>query len=251
MSMTAIPSRASVNATLSGDDAKRLARTAGFLFLLSLIGGGLGEFYAPSTIFVPGNAAATAKNVHEMDLLFRLGFAGYLIEATCDVALAWLFYLLLKPVNRNLALLSAFFGLIATATFASSEVFYFLPTYILGGSGYLQAFSPDQLNALALLSFRIYGSGAGLLMVFYGMGWVIRGYLMYQSSYFPKAVGAIMTLAGAGFIVNNFALVLLPSATTILFVVPMFVGGVALTIWLFASGVDVKKWNERVGVVAA
>jgi hypothetical protein len=178
-----------------------------------------------------------------MDLLLRLGFAGYLIEATCDIALAWLFYLLLKPVDKNLALLTAFFGLVSTATFACFEVFYFAPTFILGGAGYLRTFTPDQLNTLAMLSFKLYGYGAGLFMVFYGTGWVIRGYLMYHSGYFPRVLGILMAMAGAGFIVKNIALVLLPPFSSDLFVLPMFVGGVGLMGWLLVKGVDVTKWN--------
>ena len=57
--------------------------------------------------------------------LFRLGFASYLVEAVCDVTLALIFYVLLKPVHKNISLLAAFFALIATATFAFAEIFYF------------------------------------------------------------------------------------------------------------------------------
>ena len=249
--MSGTSSAARFTATPSGPDVRRLAWTAGFLFLLSMVGGGLGEFYAPVHIVVSGDAAATARNVHDMDFLLRLGFAGYLVEAVCDIALAWLFYLLLRPVDKNLALLSAFFGLVGTATFASSEIFFFAPSFILGGSSYLDAFTADQLNALALLSFKLYGYGAGLLMVFYGMGWVIRGYLMYHSGYFPRVLGAIMASAGAGFIVKNLTLVFLPAYSSDIFVVPMFIGGLALMVWLLVKGVDMKKWNERVGAAAA
>src|SRR5439155_2181656 len=111
----------------------------------------------------------------------RLGFAGYLVEAVCDVALALILYALLKPVQRDVALLAAFFGLIGTALFGVAELFYFAAPLVLRGAEYSKVFSPDQLNALALLSLRWFGYGGTIFMVFYGVAWVLRGYLIFRS----------------------------------------------------------------------
>ena len=64
------------------------ARAAGVLFLLTLIGGGFGEGYMPSKIIVSNDAAATAANIKAFAFLFRLGFAGFLLESFCDTALS-------------------------------------------------------------------------------------------------------------------------------------------------------------------
>src|SRR5215213_4896391 len=176
------------------------ARLAGVLFLISMVGGFFGELYVPNKLIVSGDAAATANNIIASTSLLRLSFAGYLVEAVCDIGLAWAFYVLLRPAHKNLALLSAFFGLVSTATFAGTELFYFAPTFILGGAGYLKTFSPEQLNSLAMLSLKFYGVGGGLFMVFYGTAWVIRGYLISRSGYLPKFLGWILMLAGLGFI---------------------------------------------------
>src|SRR6266508_2762679 len=98
---------------MTGQSAQKYARVAGVLFLLSLVAGGFGEFYVPSTLLARGDAAATARNLIAHDTLFRLGFAGYLVEGSCDIALTLLLYVLLRPVNRNLALLAAFFRLVS------------------------------------------------------------------------------------------------------------------------------------------
>ncbi len=222
------------------------AKLAGVLFLLSIIGGGLGEFYIPSTLVVSNDAAATANNIAQHSFLFRVGFATYLLEASCDITLAWVMYILLRPVRRNLALLAAFFGLVSTATFAGTELFYFAPTFILGGADYLKTFSPVQLDSLALLSLKFYGVGAGVFMAFYGTASAIRGYLIYRSEYFPKFLGILLMIAGAGFILKNFALVLAPSFPSDVFLIGMPVAGVALTVWMLTKGVNVEKWNARV-----
>jgi hypothetical protein len=226
------------------------ARIAGVLFLLSIVAGGFGEFYVPSKLIVSGDAEATAKNIIAFDSLFRLSFAGYLVEAVCDIVLAWIFYVLLKPVRRDLALLAAFFGLVSTATFAVAELFYFAASFILGGADYLKTFSPEQINSLAMLSLKFYGVGGGVFMVFYGVGWVVRGYLIFRSDYLPKALGALLALAGLGFVTRNFLLVLAPAFASAILLFPMFLAGVSLTAWLLVKGVDVPKWEAKAAALA-
>ena len=150
------------------------AKATGLLLLISLVAGGFGEAYAPTKIIVSSDAAATAKNIASGSL-FRVGFACYLVEAVCDISLALLFFLLLRPVGNALALLSAFFGLVSTALFAVAEFFYFAASLLVGGAGYLKSFSPAQLNSLALLSLKTYALGGVIFMVFYGTATLLRG----------------------------------------------------------------------------
>jgi len=221
------------------------ARVAGVLFLLSMIGGFFGEFYVPSRLIVSRDAAATAKNIIELDSMFRWGFAAYLLEAVCDIALSLVMYVLLRPVHKNLALLAAFFGLVSTATFAIAELFVFGTTLILGGGEYLKSFSPDQLNTLAYLWIRMSGLCAGAFMVFYGIASATRGYLIYRSDYLPRALGVLLMLAGIGFIARSFVLVLAPAYVSDAFLFPMFLALVSLTAWMLVKGVDVAKWEAR------
>ena len=221
------------------------ARMAGALFLLTIVAGGFGEFYVPSKLIVSGDAAATAKNIRAYDWLFRAGFASYLVEAVCDIALTLIFYTLLRPVRKELALLAAFFGLVSTALFAVAELFYFAASLILGGAGYLKTFSPDQLNTLAFLSLKLYGYGGGIFMVFYGVASMIRGYLIFRSGYLPRFLGVLLALAGLAFVTRNFALVLAPAYASDLLLLPMSIAALSLTVWFLAKGVDVAKWEAR------
>jgi hypothetical protein len=221
------------------------ARITGVVFLVAIVAGGFGEFYAPSQLVVPGNASATAHNIIASDLFLRLGFVGYLGEAITDVALTFLLYVLLRPVHANLAKLAVLFRIMATATFAFGELFYFAPTLILGGDGYLKTFSPDQLHALALLSLNLYGLVGGLFTVFYGIASMILGYLMFRSGYLPKVMGVIWVLGGLGFVTWNILLVLTPGYASSLLPVPQVLATLALGLWLLVRGVDVGKWKEN------
>jgi hypothetical protein len=110
---------------------------------------------------------------------------------------------LLRPVRKDIALLAAFFGLVGTAVFATSELFYLAPSLILGGAGYLKTFAPDQLNTLALLSLKLFTYGGVMFTVFYGVAWVLREYLIFRSGYLPKFLGVLMTLGGLAFIARE------------------------------------------------
>ena len=221
------------------------AKVAAVLILVSFIAGGFGEAYVPGKLIAPTDAATTVANLRASQVLFRLGFAGYLLEACCDITLALVFYVLLRPVHKYVSLLTAFFGLLATATFAASELFYFAPTLILKDDGYLQSFSPDQLNTLALLSLKLFGLGAVLFTVFYGVLWVLRGYLIFRSSYLPKFLGVLMTIAGLTFIFSNFAVVLAPGFRADWLPLPMLLGLLVLAVWLLVKGVNLPKWDAK------
>jgi hypothetical protein len=174
--------------------------------------------------------------------LFRTGLAVYLVEAVCDVALALVFYVLLRPVNRELALLAAFFGLVSTAVFAVADFFYFTALIFLRNPSYLAGFSPEQLNSLSMYSLKMYAYG-GIFMVFYGIASVIRGYLIARSRYLPRTLGILLVIAGVGFILKNAALVLAPAYASDVLLLPMFLAGVSLTAWFLIKGVDSAKWT--------
>jgi hypothetical protein len=221
------------------------ARIAGILFLISIIAGGFGEGWLPSRMIVSGDAAATAANFRTHDFLFRVGFAAFLIESLCDTALSLLMYVLLRPVQKDVALAAAFFGLMATSTFAFSQVFHFAPILILSGSGYLKTFTPDQLESLAYLSLRISSYAGMLFTAYYGVAWVLRAYLIVRSGYLPKLLGVLMGIGGLGFVVRNFLLILAPSYAPFFLLALLFPGGIALTVWLLVKGVDAGRWEAR------
>jgi len=225
--------------------AQRYARLAGLLFLISFIGGGFGEAYVPMKLVVSGDPAATASNILAHEGLFRLGFAGFLVESLCDIILAGILYVLLKPAGQTLALMATLLRVVSTAVFAVAELFYYAPWLVLGSAPYLKAFSPEQLTTMGFLSLRLYGFGAGMPMAHYGLAWVLFGILMMRSGYFPKLLGALLALAGIGFTIRAFLLALAPRAASDFLLLPMILAGLGLAGWLLIRGVDVVKWKER------
>jgi hypothetical protein len=223
---------------------QKYARIAGLLFLLSFVAGGFGEAYVPSAMIVSNDATATARNIVSSAPLFRLGFAGYLVEALCDVGLTWVLYVLLRPVHRDLALLAVFFRLISTAGFAMAEVLYFGASRILGGADYLKTLSPDQLNTLALLLVKVSGFGQGVFSMFYGVASVVLGYLIARSTFLPRILGVLLAISGVGFVIQTFASVLAPAYASGVLLLPVAIAGLLLTLWFLFKGVNVRRWEE-------
>jgi hypothetical protein len=224
--------------------AKTYSRAAGIFLILTMFGGWFGEVQIPSQ-FMTGDAATTAAKLRLHEDLFRIGFAMYLVEAFSDLVLAWLFYVLLKPVHRDLALLSAFFGLVSMSLFAVMKMFYFSAPLLLK-SKYLTTFSPEQIDALAGAFLSLYGGLNGLFMLFYGTAWIIRGYLTFRSGYLPRFLGALMAVAGLGFFAKNLTQLFAPAYSSDLLLAPMFLNVVVLALWMLVRGVDQAKWDRAV-----
>ena len=232
--------------TANTNVGQRYARAAGILILLSIVFGTWGEAYVPSRLIVSGDAAATAHRILSSPILFRTGFAAYLVEAVCDVGLALAFYVLLRPVDKNLALLSAFLGLVATVTYAFAECFFFAPSLLLSGADYLKTFTPQQLESLTLLSMKFFDQIAGIFIGFYGLATMLRGYLTYRSGYLPRTLGALFLIGGAGFVTQNLLVVLAPAYMSRLLLVLMAPAGIAMMLWLLVRGVNGEKWQTAV-----
>jgi hypothetical protein len=177
--------------------------------------------------------------------MFRLTFASYLVEGLCDVSLTVFFYVILKPVNRNLALLSAFFGLVAMITFAIAQASFFASSLILQDRGGMTSFTNDQREALALLAVRISVMIAALFLCTYGIETTIRGYLIARSGYLPRVLGWLLMIGGIGFFIRSVTYIVAPSLSSPLLLLPMAVAGLPLTVWLLVRGID--EGAERAG----
>jgi Domain of unknown function (DUF4386) len=225
----------------TGISPRVCARIAGLLYLNVIIAGIIAQTVISGRIIVDGDATATAANIVMHKDLFQLGFMVYLIEMACQIAQMTLFYILLKPVSRNVALLALVFSLIGCTIKTLSRLFYLAPLLVLGNSEYLRVFNIEQLQALALLLLNVNNLGAGIALAFFGFSTFLNGYLIFRSAFLPRILGVLSMMGGLGWLTflypplgNQFFLYILLLG---------LIGSVSQIVWLLTKGVNVEKWN--------
>jgi hypothetical protein len=226
------------------------ARTGGVLYLIIIAAGLFAEAFVRERLVVPTDAATTAANITAHEFLFRLGIAADLATYVCAVALTAILYALLKPVDANVALVMLIFNLVQDAIGGLNALNTYRPLQLLKGADYLKAFTPEQLQAMALVSLRAHAVGFGIALIFFGCSCLALGYLTFQSRFLPKTVGVLMAVAGASYLVNSVALIVSSRLSSILFpsiLVPAFIGELAFALWLTLKGVNEPKWQEMAG----
>jgi hypothetical protein len=235
--MTPLSAISDIRRERARSEIQTYARMTG-LFILVSFGAVFAGKYCESWVIVWNDAAATAANVKTLDFLFRLNLTVHLVQVIADTVVALTFYVILRPVSRNLALLSAFFGLLSAATFIAAQMFYFsAPHVFLSGADYLKAFSPEQLNALAMASQKVFAQTNTLMIGLWGIAWILRGYLIVRSGYVPWILGVFLMLAGVGCIVRNLTLVLAPEYSAPIMIEAFMPGVVLVAVWLLIRGV--------------
>jgi hypothetical protein len=134
-----------------------------------------------------------------------------LAATACYAVATLLVYGLLKPVNRNLSMLAAFFSLVGCALSV-------LVAFHLG---------PFPVNPL----------------VFFGLHCLLVGYLIFRSTFLPQILGVLLALGGLGWL--TFASPELAKQLTPFNMIPGFLAELALSLWLLAVGVNVPRWEEK------
>ncbi len=224
----------------TGISPRVIARTIGVLYLLTVALGGFTQGFIADRIVVAGDAATTASNVLAHESLYRLGFTLYLVELACQVGMTVLFYDLLRPAGRRLALVAMVFGLVGCTVKIVSRLFYFAPLLVLVGAHPLPGFEPDQRQGLALLLLRLDHQCEALAMAFFGVYAVLTGVLVLRSGFLPRVLGVLSILGGSGWMTylsptlgDRLVPIILPVA---------ILGALSMIGWLLVVGVDEERW---------
>ena len=232
------------------DDSQREAATVvGFTYLFALVPAIFAEFYVRAQLVVFDNAAQTALNIVSHERLFRLGIASNLTVFALDVALITALYVVLKPINRSLALLALGWGLIETAILVVVTLSDFDVLRILSGADYLRVFEAGRLQALARLSISAHYDTYDVGLVFSGLRGTALCYLWFQSGFIPRALSAWGIFASFLMGAFAFAFIIVPELAKVVPVAiygsPIFVFELTVGFWLLLkglrSGTDTKN----------
>lgn len=223
------------------------ARLAGLFYLITSLTGGFAELAVRGNLIVPNDAAATARHILASESLYRTGLAADIVAGAAYTVVTLLLYELLKPVNRSLSLLAAFFSLVGVAIGEVAAIGHVAPLLILKGAPYLATFSAEQLQAMALLALKLHNQAYLIALVFFGFYEALLGYLIFRSTFLPRTLGVLVGIAGLAFLTNSLAIFLwpaLPDALNAALLALDGIGEISLTLWLLVMAVDERKWQE-------
>nr|WP_320189990.1 DUF4386 domain-containing protein [uncultured Desulfobacter sp.] len=210
------------------------ARITGLLYLVIIALGLYSELFIRSNLISYENADITARNILSSQWLFRMGFFYDLVIFICDVVVAFLLYVLLKPASRKAAMISTGFRLTGTAIYGGNLLNYVAAILVLSHPGYLSSFNSEQINAMALVFLNMHRHGYDLGLIFFGMHCLFLGYLIFKSDNFPGILGLLMVCAGIGYLIGSLTLFLSPGCASEIapvYIAPI-IGEISLCLWL-------------------
>jgi len=194
-------------------------------------------------LIVARDPAATAVNLLANEALFQSSTAALLISGAFYIGATLFVYEVLKPVNRSLSLLAAFFGLVGCAIGAVACLFDVVPFIVLKGGHFASVFTAEQLQALTLMFLNVRVQANNIGLVFFGLHCLGVGYLILRSTFLPRIIGALMVVAGLGWL--TFLSPPLANSLAPFNMMPGAIGELSLTLWLLVKGVNVQRWNEQ------
>jgi hypothetical protein len=224
-------------------------RIGGVMYLLIIIAGIFSELFVRGKLVVSGDAAVTANNIINSSSLWRMGIGADLLMHILDIPVMLIIYILLRRVNRNIALLVLLFNIVQTAVLVANKLNLIAAMLPLGNKTYLNAVDPQIWQAQTYLSIRLHDYGFGVGLIFFGFVCIFEGYLIYKSGFFPRWIGVLMQVAGLCYLVNSISLLLAPEVASILFpaiLVPCFVAELSFSLWMIVKGINIQEWNKLV-----
>lgn len=218
----------------------RNARVAGLLYLLVVLVAPLRLLYIPNTLFVTGNAAATAGNIAAHEWLFRLGIAGDLVTGALSLFLTLALYRLFKNVNRTCAALMVALGIWDTPFYFFNAVNDAAALILARGADFLTVFGKPQRDALAMLFLHLHGRSIVFAEIFWGLWLLPLAILVLRSGFLPRFLGVWLIVNGFAYLAESFTGQLLPRyedmVSNIAF--PLQFGEVAFMLWLLIMGTN-------------
>jgi uncharacterized protein DUF4386 len=220
------------------------ARVAGALYLVINAIQLFAEIFLRAPLLVAGDAARTAERIVASETQFRLSIVSLLLVVAGEVALLVALYVVLKPINRNLALLAAFWRLTKAVIFALATLNDFVGLSLLSGAEYLRVFDTKQLQALARMFLTFRHTGGLIGAVFLGLGSAVFAWLWWKSRYIPRGLAAWGILSSLLMAMIIPTTMVLPDLTSVFgpaYWAPLFIFELILGVWLLVKGIRVPE----------
>ena len=182
-----------------------IARVAGVAYLL-IIGCGLfAEMFVRAGMIVPGDAAATTRNITEGAGLFRISLAADVVMLTCDVIVGVALWVLLRSVSQGVAMLALVLRVLHAAVYGVGLFGLLYVLHLVGGDAPPAGLTTSEVPGLVMLGLKGQQFGYLVGLIFFGLHCGVLGYLVKRSDEFPSLLGVLLMIAAAGYLIDCIA----------------------------------------------
>ncbi len=225
--------------------AAKVAAIAGLLAFALVV---FGNYVLLNPLIVPRNAADTARNILAHQTQFRLALICFITYGIGAIVLLTALYVILAPVNRELALTGALFRLAFAILWLIAPLNSLAALRLLGDASYLKVFEPDRLQALARVqlagSFDDYYVG----LPFFGLAATVCAWLWLKSNYIPKGLALFGVISSAWCVFCAFVYLIFPNFNKIVndyvFDSPMAIFELVVSLWLLFRGLKLSSTSK-------
>ena len=228
-------------------EQERAARLAGAMYLIQMATGVFTQIYARGSLIVRGDPTQTARNIMDSEGLFRIGIASDIATYTAVLIATWALYVLLRSVNRNLALLAVMFRLMELAIHFNATVDSLGVLRVLSGAQYLKSLDAGQLHSMAQLALGVQGEAVNMGFILLGLGSAVFAFLLFKSQFIPRLLagwGVFASLLIAAYALSTIVFAK-AGALQVVPMLPMGLYEVSLGVWLLIKGAKIEPSGTR------
>jgi uncharacterized protein DUF4386 len=220
---------------------RKSAKIAAFAYLLGTTIVVVANFSISAKLNVPDDANQSATNILAHESLFRLSIVCYLLYCVAMLVVLAGWYVLLKPVDRTLALIAAFCRLLYVIAWTYVVLNFFTALRLLSGAAYLKVIEADRLRALAKVFLSGFdGYYVGLL--FWSLASTACAWLFFKSRYIPRVLAAFGVIASLWCVGCTVSFLIFPTFADRVnlwwFDSGMVIFEIVTSIWLLTKGIS-------------
>jgi len=229
------------------DNSQRTAaKIAGVSGLLAVVIVVFGNYALLGPLVVPGNAVETARNIVAHQTQLRVALICFLTYGVSVVVLLSALYVILRPVDRLLALIGALFRFVFALLWLLSTLNLLGTLRLLGNTGYLQVLGAEQLQALARVTLAANFDDYYVGLPFFGLAATVCAYLWLRSGYIPKTLATFGLIASAWCVFCAFVFLIFPHFNEVVndywFDSPLAIFELVVSFWILFKGL--KKGDD-------
>ena len=212
-------------------------RTAAIIGGVGLFGMAILAAYANfgvlATLIAPEDAKVTVQNIMASSGSFRLAIISFLVVAILDIVVAWALFVILRSANRSLSMITAWFRIIYAAIFAFSLTKLYGVFRLLTSPESSQS---DEIYSQTMNGIMAFQKGWDIGLILFGLHLLLLGFIAFRFGIIPKWLGALLAIAGLGYLIDSIGILSSPTYTLALGEYTFF-GELILIFWLLWKGI--------------